>query len=132
MTVFFDALVPYLAYLASALTMLVAFVLVYSRVTRFDEWALIREGNAAAALSLGGALLGFSCTLAFSIALHASWHAFVAWAVAAMVVQLVAYAIVARAMRHMNQAIHDGNTAMGGLMGAISLGVGVVNAACLT
>ncbi|BCT95112.1 DUF350 domain-containing protein [Lysobacter helvus] len=127
-----NAVVPYLAYLVSALAMLAVFVLLYARITRFDEWMLIREGNVAAALSLGGALLGFSCTLAFSIALHASWHLFIVWSLGAMVAQVVAYAIVARAMRQMNQAIHDGNTAMGGLMGTISLGVGIVNAACLT
>ena len=128
----FDAALPYLAYLFSALVMLAGFVLIYTRVTRFDEWTLIREGNAAAALSLGGALLGFSCTLAFSITLHASWHLFIIWAAAAMVVQVLAYAIVARALRGMNQAIDEGNTALGGVLGVFSLGVGIVNAACLT
>ena len=128
----FDAALPYLAYLFTALALLAAFVWIYTRATRFDEWALIHEGNAAAALSLGGAVLGFSCTLAFAIALHASWHRFIAWAAAAMLVQVLAYAVAARALRGMNQAIHEGNTAMGGVMGVISLGVGVVNAACLT
>lgn len=128
----FAAVLPYLAYLLSALVMLAGFVLLYTRVTRFDEWVLIHEGNAAAALSLGGALLGFSCTLALSIALHATWHLFITWAVAAMLVQVLAYAVAARMLRGMNQAIHEGNTAMGGLMGAISLGVGIINAACLT
>lgn len=127
-----NVVLPYLAYLFSALLMLAAFVAIYTRVTRFDEWTLIREGNVAAALSLGGALLGFSCTLAFSIALHATWQAFLAWALAALAMQVVAYGVVARLLRGMNQAIHQGNAAMGGLMGAVSLGVGVVNAACLT
>jgi len=124
--------VPYLAYLLSALAVLAGFMGIYTRITRFDEWQLIREGNTAAALSLGGALLGFSCTLAFSIALHASWHLFIVWSLAAMLVQLLAYALMARVLRGMNDAIHAGNAAMGGLMGAISLGVGIVNAACLT
>lgn len=123
---------PYVVYLASALLMLAVFVAVYTRATRFDEWTLIHEGNVAAALSLGGALLGFACTLAASIALHATWQAFVGWALAAMVVQLVAYAVLARLLRGMNQAIAAGNTAMGALMGSTSLGVGLVNAACLT
>ncbi|WP_354504673.1 DUF350 domain-containing protein [Lysobacter sp. OAE881] len=123
---------PYLAYLLSALLLLAGFVAIYTRVTRFDEWTLIHQGNIAAALSLGGALLGFSCTLAFSIALHASWRDFLLWALLAMLVQVAAYAALARLLRGMNQAIHEGNAAMGGLMGAVSLGVGVINAACLT
>jgi putative membrane protein len=124
--------IPYLAYLVSALAMLAGFLAIYTRITRFDEWQLIHQGNAAAALSLAGALLGFSCTLAFSIALHATWHLFLAWSLAAMGVQLLAYMVMARLLRGMNDAIHSGNIAMGGLMGATSLGVGIVNAACLT
>lgn len=127
-----QATLPYLAYLVSALAMLAGFVALYTRVTHFDEWQLIREGNVAASLSLGGALLGFSCTLAFSIALHASWHLFIVWSLAAMAVQLLVYLLMARLLRGMNDAIHTGNTAMGGLMGATSLGVGIINAACLT
>jgi putative membrane protein len=129
---FLQSAVPYLAYLLSALMLLAVFLVLYTRVTRFDELKLIREGNTAAAFSLGGAVLGFSCTLAFSIALHASWHLYLLWSVAAMVVQVIAYALAARLMRNMNAAIHEGNTAMGGMMGAVSLGVGLVNAACLT
>jgi putative membrane protein len=128
----YNAVLPYFSYLFSALLMLAGFVFIYARVTRFDEWTLIHQGNPAAALSLGGAVLGFSCTLAFSIALHATWHLFILWGMAAMLVQLLAYTVLARTMRGMNQAIHDGNIAMGGTMGAVSLGVGIVNAACLT
>ena len=54
------------------------------------------------------------------------------WGVAAMVVQLVVYAVVARAIRGLNEAIEENNIAMGGLIGSISLAAGVVNAACLT
>lgn len=126
------SLLPYLAYLGSALAMLALFCALYTRVTRFEEWALIHEGNLAAALSLGGALLGFACTLAASIAVHASWRAFVAWALAAMALQVLAYAALARLLRGMNAAISEGNVAMGLLMGATSLGVGLINAACLT
>ena len=57
---------------------------------------------------------------------------FLVWGVAAMVVQLVVYAVVARAIRGLNEAIEENNIAMGGLIGSISLAAGVVNAACLT
>ena len=127
-----SSLLPYAAYLGSALAMLALFCALYTRVTRFDEWTLIHEGNLAAALSLGGALLGFACTLAASIAVHADWRPFVAWALSAMALQVIAYALLARVLRGMNRAIAEGNVAMGLLMGATSLGVGLVNAACLT
>ncbi|ONU40869.1 DUF350 domain-containing protein [Burkholderia cenocepacia] len=105
---------------------------VYLKVTPFDELALIRDGNAAATLSFGGALIGFCLTLASSIAHNATLGEVVIWAIGAMIVQLIAYAVLTRVMPGMNHAIEDRNVAMGGLMGTASLVVGIINAACLT
>ncbi|WP_025137860.1 DUF350 domain-containing protein [Achromobacter sp. DH1f] len=124
--------VTYLIYIVSALVMLGVFTAVYTTVTRYKEFELIREGNIAAVLSYSGALVGFSFTLCSSIAIHASFIMFVVWGVAAMVVQLVVYAVMAQAIRGLNEAIEENNIAMGGLIGSISLAAGVVNAACLT
>ncbi|CAB3736633.1 hypothetical protein LMG3458_05345 [Achromobacter deleyi] len=124
--------VTYLIYIVSALVMLGVFTAVYTTVTRYKEFELIREGNIAAVLSYSGALVGFSFTLCSSIAIHASFIMFVVWGVAAMVVQLIVYAVMAQAIRGLNEAIEENNIAMGGLIGSISLAAGVVNAACLT
>jgi len=124
--------VTYLIYIVSALVMLGVFTAVYTTVTRYKEFELIREGNIAAVLSYSGALVGFSFTLCSSIAIHASFVMFVVWGVAAMAVQLVVYAVMAQAIRGLNEAIEENNIAMGGLIGSISLAAGVVNAACLT
>ncbi|KRC85579.1 hypothetical protein ASE30_00975 [Achromobacter sp. Root83] len=124
--------VTYLIYIVSALVMLGIFTAVYTAVTRYKEFELIREGNIAAMLSYGGALVGFSFTLCSSIAVHASFVMFLVWGVAAMAVQIVVYAGMTRAIRGMNDAIAENNIAMGGLIGAISLAAGIVNAACLT
>ena len=124
--------VTYLIYIVSALVMLGVFTAVYTTVTRYKEFDLIREGNIAAVLSYSGALVGFSFTLCSSIAIHASFLMFVVWGVAAMAVQLVVYAVMAQAIRGLNEAIEENNIAMGGLIGSISLAAGIVNAACLT
>ncbi|CAB3733990.1 Predicted membrane protein [Achromobacter kerstersii] len=124
--------VTYLIYIVSALVMLGVFTAVYTAVTRYKEFDLIREGNIAAVLSYGGALVGFSFTLCSSIAVHASFVMFLVWGAAAMVVQIVVYVVIAQAIRGMNEAIEQNNIAMGGLIGSISLAAGVVNAACLT
>ena len=124
--------VTYLIYIVSALVMLGIFTAVYTTVTRYKEFELIRQGNIAAVLSYSGALVGFSFTLCSSIAIHASFVMFLVWGVAAMVVQLVGYAVVSRAIQGLHEAIEENNIAMGGLIGSISLAAGVVNAACLT
>ncbi|QKH39805.1 DUF350 domain-containing protein [Achromobacter pestifer] len=124
--------VTYLIYMASALAMLGAFTLVYTAVTRYKEFELIREGNIAAVLSYGGALVGFSFTLCSSIAIHASYAMFLLWGLVAMLVQIVVYVGVSQAVRGMNEAIEENNIAMGGLIGSISVAAGIVNAASLT
>ncbi|WLW64994.1 DUF350 domain-containing protein [Achromobacter aegrifaciens] len=124
--------VTYLIYMASALAMLGVFTLVYTAVTRYREFELIREGNIAAALSYGGALVGFSFTLCSSIAIHASYAMFLLWGLVAMLVQLVVYVGVSQTVRGMNEAIEENNIAMGGLIGSISIAAGIVNAASLT
>jgi len=112
--------------------MLGVFTAVYTAVTRYKEFDLIREGNIAAVLSYGGALVGFSFTLCSSIAVHASFVMFLVWGLAAMLVQIVVYVVVNKAVQGMNEAIEQNNIAMGGLIGSISLAAGIVNAACLT
>ncbi|AUA60114.1 DUF350 domain-containing protein [Achromobacter sp. AGC78] len=124
--------VTYLIYIVSALVMLGVFTAVYTAVTRYKEFDLIREGNIAAVLSYGGALVGFSFTLCSSIAVHASFVMFLVWGLAAMLVQIVVYVVVNKAVQGMNEAIEQNNIAMGGLIGSISLAAGIVNAACLT
>ena len=124
--------INYAVHLLASGLLLIAFFSLYTRTTVYDEMALIHQGNVAAALSLGGALVGFSATLAAGIVYTSSFSEFLAWAVGAMVVQVIAYAIAARLLHMSKQEIESNNIAFGGLMGTISLAVGVLNAACLS
>ncbi len=125
-------IVGYATYLIAAALMLGAFFFLYSRITPFDEIALIHQGNTAAALSLTGALVGFSLTIASAILHNSTLIAFVLWGAGAMVVQVVVYAVTSRVLATVKPEIEAGNKAMGGLMGAVSLVAGIVNAACLS
>ncbi|MFS8933356.1 DUF350 domain-containing protein [Cupriavidus taiwanensis] len=122
----------YLIYIVTSFAMLGLFLLVYTRVTPHREFTLIREGNIAAALSLGGAVLGFSLTLSSSIQHNATFAMFFLWAFGAFAVQVLAYLVAARALGGVSEAISSDNRGVGAVMGVISLSVGVVNAACLT
>ncbi|MFM0646496.1 DUF350 domain-containing protein [Paraburkholderia bryophila] len=119
-------------HLLSAFVLILGFAAVYLKVTPFDELALIREGNVAALLSFAGALIGFCLTLASSIAHNSTLMLVLIWAFGAMIVQVATYAVLTRLLPGMNHAIETRNNAMGGLMGAASLVVGIINAACLT
>ena len=125
-------LIGYFSYLASALAMLIVFAVLYIKVTPFDELALIRDGCTAAALSFGGALVGFSLALASS-ALHLNrLEYFIIWGALAGVIQIMVYVCLTRCIKEMPQAIMENNVAVGALAGCVSLAVGVINAGCLS
>jgi putative membrane protein len=122
----------YLLHLLSATILILAFFVIYTYVTPIDEILLIRQGNNAAALSFGGALIGFSLTIASSILHTASYYEFLAWAVGALVVQILVYVVATKLLRISKGHIETGNTAFGALLGGLSLSLGMINAACIS
>ena len=126
------AVVGYATHLIAAAILLGVFFFIYTKLTPFDELALIHAGKTSAALSLTGALIGFSLTLGSAIVHNATLMEVVAWAVVALVVQAGVYALTSRLLHTVRAEIEAGNAAMGGLMGALSLVAGIVNAACLS
>ncbi|MEC5385168.1 DUF350 domain-containing protein [Uliginosibacterium sp. H3] len=122
----------YLIHLLAGLGVVAVFVAVYLHVTPFRELYLIRNGGVAAALSLGGATFGFALTVASSILHNDTFAMFLFWAACSAAVQVIAYAVVARLLPHLNAALENNNVAMGGLMGVVSLVVGIINAAALS
>jgi len=93
--------VNYAVHLLAGALLLIIFFIVYTRMTVYDEMALIMQGNSAAALSLGGALLGFTLTIASAILHSSNLVEFLVWAAVAMLVQVLAYMISARLL-HMS------------------------------
>ncbi|MGI4849723.1 MAG: DUF350 domain-containing protein [Janthinobacterium lividum] len=126
------AFANYVLYLFMAAIVLTVFFVAYTRVTPFDEMLLIRQGNIAAALSLSGAMIGFSMTVASCIFHTSSIVGFLSWSGGALVVQLLAYAISTRFLRISREHIESGNAAYGSVLAAISLSVGAINAACIS
>ncbi|RIJ84054.1 hypothetical protein RSP822_23130 [Ralstonia solanacearum] len=126
---------PVLAYathLLAGAIVFAGFFFVYLKLTPYDEFKLIREGNTAAALSLAGALLGFVLTIASSIQHSDGLVPFLFWAVMASVVQLFVFLVLTRLMPDYRVQIEHNNTAAGGLFGVSALAVGIINAACLS
>ncbi len=128
----FAGFASYLIYMLLAGLVIAVFFVIYTRLTPYDEMLLIRQGNMAASLALSGALLGFCLTLASCILHTPSYASFLMWALAALFVQLLAYVITTRCLSISKEHIESGNTAYGGLLGAISLAVGAINAACIS
>ncbi len=125
-------LLNYLLYLTSGILFLFIFSIIYMLFTPYRELALVRAGNSAATLSYTGALIGFALTLAACAIYHTSLFAFIGWATAAMIVQLLGYLVTCWLIPNLKQQILDNNIAVGGFVGAIGLVLGILNAGCLS
>lgn len=122
----------FLLYFVAGLALLGAFLAVYLAVTPYNELTLIREGNVAAAISLGGAITGYVLPLSRAIAQSASIEDMLAWGVIALVVQVVVYFVVARAVPRFPEAIKAGRVSGATLLAALAVAVGLLNAAAMT
>ena len=109
------------------------FKALYRWITPHDEGALIRAGNSAAAVALGGALIGYVLPLASALAHTVSLPEFAAWAVVAGVVQIVTFWAVRRlALPDVSARIERGEMSAALYLLMISIAVGLINAACMT
>jgi len=122
----------FLLYFSLAMALLVLFIAVYVAVTPYRELTLIREGNAAAAISLGGAVVGFVLPLARAVTQSVSALDLVVWGLVALVVQVVVFFIVGKLLPRFVEAIKEGRIAAAILLAALAIGVGLLNAAAMT
>jgi putative membrane protein len=118
-------------YFAAALIAVALFVVAYMAVTSHHEVDLIKKGNTAAAISFGGALIGFTLPLTSVIQHSVSLLDMAVWSVIALIVQIVVLKIVDVALREVSRHIEEGNVAAGVTLGAASIALGIVNAACM-
>ncbi len=122
----------FLAYFGSAAGLTALFLVLYTAITPIAEWSLIRAGNAAAAVSLSGAMLGFALALASVIKNSQSLVDMVAWGAVALVVQLLVFALVRLGKADLVRRIGDGSMAHAILLASASVTAGILNAACMT
>ena len=122
----------FLLYLAASLALVALFVFIYTRITPYKEFTLIREGNVAAAASLSGTILGFVIPLAYAVAQSVNLADMALWGLIALVVQLLVFFAVTRIIPTLARDIPEGKAAPGILLGALSLATGILNAACMT
>ena len=127
------SIVNYLLYFGSTIAMLLIAGFVYIRFTPSDEIALIRRGNVAAAVALGGAMLGYACVV-YSATTHGSTLLETAlWSAISLAVQIIAIELLRIVIRDdWKTQIENGDLAHGIALGAFSLAIGLINAGCLT
>lgn len=120
-------------YFFSAIALLFAFMFLYVRMTPHDEWQLIKEDNTSAAVALAGALLGYCLAIAGAASNSVHVIDFWVWGLVAMVSQALAFNIVRFfLLRELCDRIENDEMSAGIMVAAISVSVGLLNAACMT
>lgn len=126
-----SSLPAFAGYFATALALLVVFVVLYIFVTPYSELALIRDGNTAAAVSLGGAVVGYALPIAVAVVTSHNIMTMVGWGVVACIVQLLVYVVARLTLPQINLAIPQGKVASGIFLASLSLAIGILNAGCI-
>lgn len=125
-------LLSFAAYFVTAVAVLFVFQWIYTRVTPYDEVAMIKANKAAASVTYGGALIGFVLPLASVIANSVSLVDMLIWAVIAGVVQLLAFAVMRLFYPGLSDSIAANELAPAMKLAFVSIAVGILNAACMT
>jgi putative membrane protein len=129
-----QGLVNFSSYFLASIVLLLVFTWVYVAITPHDEWKLVKEEkNIAASTGLAGALIGFALALGSVVSNSIHILDFLLWGVIALIAQLIAFALVRFVfLRDLIKRIKDNEISAGIILGATSIAVGVLNAACLT
>ena len=127
-----SAITAHFVYFGIAIVATVIFVAIYVMITPHREFTLIREGNSAAAISLGGALLGYSIPLAKAVSQSEGVTDMALWSGVALVAQVVAYGITRLLVPALSSDVKEGRTAAGIFIAAMSISIGLLNAAAMT
>lgn len=123
----------FLAYFVLGIALLGGAMAIFLRVTPHAEIALIRAGNAGAAIGFGGAMIGFALPIASAFQHSVNVVDAGVWSLVALLVQIGVFFATARLLgADWRAAIERGETAGAILKAAAAIAVGLLNAACLS
>jgi putative membrane protein len=122
----------FLLYFGLSLAFVAVFLAIYVHATPYREFTLIRSGNAAAAASFSGSLLGFVLPLASAVGNSVNLWDMALWAAIALAVQIIVYVVVRLLLPDVARHIPEGKVGAGVFLGVTSLAAGILNAACMT
>jgi len=122
----------FLAYFSTAFAIVIVYVLVYTRITPDDEFALIRSNVPGAAIALGLSLLGFTLPVTTVIAHTENLIDCMIWGLIALIVQVIVYFAARIPVPNLPQRIAAGDLAPAIWLGLASLAGGALSAASIS
>lgn len=142
-SVYLMGLPHFALYMSIGVLFMVAFMVIYSKVTPHKEWKLMLEGNATASIAFSGAVIGFSLPLYKAMSQSVSLLDFAVWSLVALIIQLAAFYGLRGVLRvfggdqgetklSLCQHIEQNHRAYGIFACAFFIAIGMLNAASMT
>jgi putative membrane protein len=116
---------------ATTLVLLGLGVACYMAITPFHERRLVKEGNVAAGIVLGGTIVSLAIPLAATLATSAAALDILLWGIVALILQLVAFAAATALIRGLRSMIEAGNLAAALTLVGIQIAVALLNAGAM-
>ena len=113
------------------LVMLVLGTALYALMTPHKVITLIREGNSAAALSLGGVMVGLAIPLSVSLKASTSVIEIAIWGAATIAVQLLVFRVTDMVLKGLPERIQEGEISAAALLVGAKLATALILAAAV-
>ncbi len=113
------------------LVMLILGTALYALMTPHKEITLIREGNSAAALSLGGVMVGLAIPLSVSLKASTSVIEIAIWGAATIAVQLLVFRVTDMVLKGLPERIQEGEISAAALLVGAKLATALILAAAV-
>lgn len=127
----FAGLPIFMLHLGSATLAWAAAMALYMWITPHREFALIRDGNMAAAVSLGGAAIGLALPLAFCLAASVNVWDVLIWGSVTLILQLIAFRVVDLLIGNLSKRIEENEIAAATFLAMTKIALASLTAAAV-
>lgn len=117
-----------------SMAIILATVFTFTKVTRYNDWKEIAGGNVAAALALGGKVLGVANVIRFAVISNTSPTHTIFWGCLGAVLLIITYLLFEwlTPRLNVNQEIASGNLAVGAVSMVFSVAASYVIGASIS
>ena len=122
----------FLLHIAVALSMLIVGVSAYIWITPWEDIKLVRQGNVAAGIALGGVMLGLGIPLAACLAASVNVWDILIWGTVTVIVQIVTFKVIDLLLAGIPKRIEEGEVGAAIVLTSAKLSVAAIVAAAVS
>ena len=121
-----------ISHFAMAVLILISGVLIYIKTTEWNDLKLIRMGNLAASISLGGAFISLSIPLSASLTTSLSLQSIIVWEFTAVIIQLICDRLAGLVIGDLRDRIEKNEISAAIFVLSIKVSVALINSAVIS